>query len=74
MVVGGFMALSYVLNVVAGLVEKANDVKYVSLFYYFDSSKALIKNEFDLTAHLVFLTIAIVTTLLGAVIFKKRDI
>ena len=70
---GGLLVLMYVLNIVASLKESLTDLKYLSFFYYFNSSKTLVHNEIDQWAYVVFLGVAVVTTFLAILIFKKRD-
>lgn len=71
---GGLLVLMYVLNLVASLKENVADLKYFSFFYYFNASKALIYNQIDHWAYLVFLGVAVVSAVLGAIWFMKRDI
>ena len=71
---GGILVLMYILNIVASLKESLSDLRYFSFFYYFNPSKALIYNQIDHWAYLVFLGVAVVATVLGALCFVKRDI
>ena len=71
---GGLLVLMYILNIVASLKESITDLKYFSFFYYFNASKALIYNQIDHWAYLVFFGVAVVATILGAIIFSKRDV
>lgn len=71
---GGILVLMYVLNIISGLKDNLNDLKYASFFYYFNPSKALVHNQIDHWAYLVFLGISLVSIIIGAVWFMKRDI
>lgn len=71
---GGLIVLMYVLNIVSALKENLSDLKYGSFFYYFNPTKALFNNEINNWAYLVFIGIALVFTILGAIWFSKRDI
>lgn len=74
MVTGGVIALMYVLNLMAGLVDKVNDLKYVSIFHYFDGFEALVDNKIDSQSLTVLLGIAVITTVLAAIVFNRKDI
>ncbi len=74
MVVGGFLVLMYVINLLATLVEKYKNFKYLSLFYYFDTTKALAENKLDPVSLYVLLGTALATTILAVYWFKKRDV
>lgn len=73
-ITGGLLVLMYVLNIVSALKDNLSDLKYASFFYYFNPSKALINNEIDHWAYLIFLGVALVLTIFGAAWFQKRDI
>ena len=64
----------YVLNIIAAIRESLADLKYASFFYYFNPSLALIYNKIDDYSYVVFLSVIVVFTILGAIIFSKRDI
>lgn len=72
--VGGFLILSYVANVVSAFVDSLDKLKYLSMFHYFDFSKALNHGEMDINAIWVFGGITILATILGALWFQRRDI
>lgn len=74
MVTGGLVFLMYVLNVVASLRDNIKNLRYASLFYYFDFNTALGSHYIRWLAVFVFLGISVACTALGAFIFKKRDI
>ena len=73
-ITGGILILMYVLNILASIKESLSDLKFASFFYYFNPAKALGHNEIDDWAYLVFLGVAVVCTLIGAIWFSKRDI
>lgn len=74
MLTGGLMFLMYVLNVLASLKESINNLRYASFFYYFDFHTALDQHYIRWSSVIVFILVIIVTTTIGALIFKKRDI
>ena len=45
-----------------------------SFFHYFDFNAAVVHNQIDILNAMVFLAVGIITTIVGAVIFIKRDI
>lgn len=70
----GLVVIMYVLNLVANLKDNLSDLKYFSFFHYFATSDALMKNQIDPWAYLVFGGTILVTTILGVMFFIKRDI
>ncbi|RJO61930.1 hypothetical protein C4544_01470 [candidate division WS5 bacterium] len=72
--VGGFLILSYVANVVSAFVDSLDKLKYISVFHYFDFSKALNRGEMDMTVIWVFGGIIIFSVITGALWFNKRDV
>lgn len=73
-ITGGLLVVMYVLNIVAVLKDNLSDLKYLSFFYYFNHSAALIYDKIDNLAYWVFVGVALVCTLIGAIWFSKRDI
>ncbi|MDD5693604.1 MAG: ABC transporter permease subunit [Patescibacteria group bacterium] len=73
-ITAGILILMYVMNIVAGLKDSLKDLKYFSFFYYYNPTLAMNKGEFVSGALLVFASIAIITTLLAALWFNKRDV
>lgn len=71
---GGILILMYVLNLIASLKEEWENLKYVSFFYYYDFNKALIDAHIDWLPVVVFVSVAVVCTTVGAIWFYKRDI
>lgn len=74
MIMGGTLVLMYVLNLVAALKENLSDLKYLSFFHYFDAQSALTKGELNLTSVWVFAGVIIVSTIIGAMVWKRRDV
>lgn len=71
---GGLLVLMYVINIIASIKDSLSDLKYASFFYYFNPSKALIHNQIDHWSYLIFIGLALVLTIVGAIWFSKRDI
>ncbi len=73
-VIGGGLLAMYVINVVSGLVESAEKLKYASIFNYYVPSDALVKGELDMVSMAVLGGLAIASAVVGAVAFSRRDI
>lgn len=72
--IGGVMMGMYVLNTVALVSEKYENIRYTSFFHYFDTVGALINNTIGRTSIVVFIIVIIVFTGLSIYFFNKRDI
>jgi len=72
-VMGGFLLVMYVLNIVASLQDKAADLKYASLFYYFALGTVIDGGHLDPKALLVYAGISLAAAIIGALIFVRRD-
>lgn len=72
--VGGTLLLMYVANIVSGLVDKLDKLKYISAFYYYVPDKALVQGHLSTQALVVFVVAAMVTSTIGLIIFLRRDI
>jgi len=64
----------YVINIVSSLRDSLSNLKYFSFFYYYSPPKALQYNQIDHWSYLVFLGIFVASTLIGLLIFIRRDI
>ena len=71
---GGMLIIMYGLNLFSAFQESLDSLKYASFFHYFDFSAAIVHNQIDILNAMVFLAVGIVTAVMGAVIFSKRDI
>lgn len=70
----GILMMMYVANIVSGLVDSLEKVKYISLFHYFSPDKALVNGEISGRSLLVFFGLSIITAVIGFVVFRSRDI
>jgi len=70
----GLFMLMYFLNVLANLKESLVNLKYLSLFHYFDYGKALLENRIEPLTIAVLLGVGVIGTLVGLVWFNHRDI
>ncbi len=73
-ITGGMLIIMYGLNLLSTFQESLDSLKYVSFFHYFDFSSAIVHNQIDILNTAVFLSVGIIATVIGAVIFVKRDI
>lgn len=71
---GGILLLMYALNILAKLRENLENLKYFSLFHYYDYNAALLENRIDFSNILTFLAVSLICTLTGLFVFVKRDI
>jgi ABC-2 type transport system permease protein len=71
---GGILILMYVLNIVAALKDSLSDLKYFSFFYYFNVTEALVRQNVDTNACLVFGVVGIISVAMAAFWFNRRDI
>lgn len=71
---GGLLIIMYALNVFSAFQESVENLKYLSFFYYYNFADAVIHNQLNSLDIAVFLVVGIITTLIGAVVFVKRDI
>lgn len=70
----GMLVLMYAINLIATFKESVQNLKYLSFFYYYDFNAALINHKIDLLSIGVFLGFSLVCSLIGLVVFFKRDI
>ncbi len=73
-IVGAIMLIMYIMNTVATLKPTFNFLKYGSLFYFFNYNLALNSNHITIMSWIVFIALSIVCTLIGSVVFNRRDI
>jgi len=71
---GGTLLLMYALDLLAKLREDFGNLKYLSLFHYYDYNAALVEGKIDSVAVGVFLGVSLSCTLIGLLSFQKRDI
>ena len=70
----GILLTMYAGNIISGLYDKLENLQYVSFFHYFDPGTAF--NDLELIEYAIpiFLGVAIITPLVGAFIFNRRNI
>lgn len=70
----GFVIISYVFNVIAGLKESLKNLQYFSVFHYYNSTTNFVDNKFVDNALWFFAGIAVVATIAALFRYTKRDI
>lgn len=70
----GILITMYALNIASSLLEKLENLKYVSFFHYFDPGAALTDLAYVEYAVPVFLSVTILAPIIGAFIFSRRNI
>jgi ABC-2 type transport system permease protein len=70
----GMVIGMYFLQVMSILLTQLEPLKYFSAFYYSDSARSLVKGILMPEGILVFSVIGVVSALIGAFAFNKRDI
>ena len=69
----GIMLGMYALNLFSSLKESAENLRYVSFFYYFDFQAAMLDHKIALLNVCVFLGVILICSIVGMVVFVKRD-
>lgn len=70
----GMLVLMYAVNIISGLKDNLDKLKYVSFFHYYVPNDLLIRNHIDVTSIVVFIVVAIVFSIAGFIAFDRRDI
>lgn len=70
----GVLITMYALNIIAGLYDKIEKVKYSSFFYYFNPGIAFNDMKLIENSVIIFVGTAFILPLLAALWFNKRDI
>lgn len=73
-ITAGILILMYAINLAAKLKESVENLKYFSFFHYYDFNAALIRNKIEPLTIGVFLGVSIICTIIGLVVFVKRDV
>lgn len=71
---GTVMLIMYISNIISGLRQSLNGLKYISLFHYFNAGTALGNNYINPVSLYVFLGVIVVCSIIGTIILNKRDI
>lgn len=73
-VMAGLLLFMYAVNIVARLQPDLEDLRFVSLFYYYDASAAVIRNQVDDLSVWVMTGATVLFTLIGWFWFRHRDV
>lgn len=72
--VGGGAMLMFVLNLISGLKVSLDNLKYASIFYYYNANDIIVKHHINRVSILLFASVAIFGFLAGLLAFNRRDI
>lgn len=67
------LSVSYMINSLANIVDAVKDFRFLAIFYYYDTGRALAEKTIGLTSIAVFLSIIILSSVAGYFWFKNRD-
>jgi len=67
------VSFSYIWNSLGRLIESIKDYRFISLFYYYDSARALTEREIGLASILVLSGIIVLSTAFAFYWFSRRD-
>ncbi len=73
-VAGVLTAVSYFANVLGSAVEAVGFLKYVSLFYYYDSLQVLAEGAVNWAGIAVYVGVFAVTTAAAILVFRRKDL
>ena len=73
-VAGVLTALGYFANVLGSAIGAVGWLKYVSLFYYYDSLQVIAEGEVNWTGIGVYVGVFAVTTAAALAVFRKKDL
>ena len=73
-VAGVLTAVSYFANVLGSAVEAVGFLKYVSLFYYYDSLQVLAEGAVNWAGIAVYVGVFAVTTAAAVLVFRRKDL
>lgn len=73
-IVGAVLIVSYVFNIVSSLAPNFSWLRKISLFYYFSAPESLSRASIHLSSFVFFTVVAIASSFIGIIQFKKRDI
>ncbi|MCY4625228.1 MAG: ABC transporter permease subunit [Chloroflexi bacterium] len=71
---GVLTALTYFVNVLGSAIEAVGWLKYVSLFYYYDSLQVLAEGAINWAGVGVYVGVFAVTTVSAVLVFRRKDL
>jgi len=69
-----FVMISYVLNIMSGIVDAFSFLKYASFFYYLDPASIVVSEQIPWGKYGILLSVFMITTYLAYIRFLKKDI
>lgn len=67
------LLFGYVWDSIGKLIDKINDYRFISVFYYFDTARALAQKEIGINSLVFFGGIIIVSSVFAFIWFSRRD-
>src|SRR3990167_4166915 len=71
---GSIIMVMFVINIISAFKESLSNIKYLSLFYYYDPGEAVINSSLSVVSIGVLTAVAVVGLAAGAFVFKRRDV
>lgn len=73
-ITGGILLIMYTANIVSGLIQSMDKLKYISYFHYYQPDKAIVQGRLFISSFIVFGLTTVLLYFLSIYIFKNRDI
>ncbi len=68
------LLIMYIAHIASSLEPSLNSLRYISIFYYFNPGQVVFDNKLNISAILALLGTGLSSSLLGSIIFNKRDL
>ncbi len=72
--IGGGIMIMFILNLVSGLKPALDNLKYGSIFYYYNANDIIVNHHINQVSIALFAGIAITGFIAGLIAFNRRDI
>jgi len=72
--VSGVLLISYVAYLIASLEANLDKLKYLSIFHYFNPGQVVLSGKLDASSVLVLFGVFLISSIVGAKLFSKKDI
>lgn len=70
----GLLIIMYALYILSHLQESVENVKYLSIFHYFDFQEVMMESNIPSTSLILFASLIIISFTIGMIRFNRRDI
>lgn len=72
--IGGGIMIMFILNLLSGLKPALENLKYGSIFYYYNANDMIVNHHINHVSAVLFAVIAVFGFLAGLIAFNRRDI